>query len=81
VAVDKPAPVTGAYLFKDMKNLQTAYTSAQLGKKAKLLTYDELKAMAQKVGHRIIGTRKNKRVEHLGGKRQGGQIRTIRAEE
>jgi hypothetical protein len=36
-----------------MKNLQTTYTSAQLGKKAELLTYDELKAMAQKV---VVGS-------------------------
>jgi hypothetical protein len=54
VAVDKPSPVTGAYLYKQkMNNLQTTYTSAQLGEKAELLTYDELKAMAQKV---VVGS-------------------------
>jgi len=36
-----------------MKNLQTTYTSAQFGKRAELLTYDELKAMAQKV---VVGS-------------------------
>jgi len=36
-----------------MKNLQSTYTSAQLGEKAKFLTYDELKEMAQKI---VVGS-------------------------
>ena len=36
-----------------MENLQSTYTSAQLGEKDGLLNYDDLKAMAQKV---VVGS-------------------------
>lgn len=43
-----------------MKNFQTTFTSAQLGEKAKLLSYEDLKDIAHKV---VVGSTGHGRVK------------------